>query len=322
MTRRTIDGVHGPIAVAELGQTLVHEHITTADWSMRVAFGDRYYEHAVVADRAVRQFTRAGEVGVRTVVDATPVNMGRDVALIAEVAERTGLNFIVSAGFYYQDEVYLNWRTVEEVHELVDGECRDGIGTTGVRPGILKTACADAGLTPILQTVFRAVGRAAAEHDLPVFCHHHPHVGNGGEIVDLLAAEGVAPHQIVLGHSGDSDDLDYLRAMLDRGCYLGMDRFGYCDVGLDLQQRVAVIAELVRRGYGDRLLLSHDLATYFAVFGRWADFKADDTDPEVDFTFVHTRVLPALERAGVDPVQARAMIEANPAALLSCAAVA
>lgn len=314
-----IHGVLGPIEQSELGQTLIHEHIATADWSMRTAFGEHYYEHDVVADRAVEHFSRAQACGVRTVVDGTPVNMGRDVALIKEVAERTGLNFVLSSGFYYQDEVYLNWRTQDEVYALLSRECAEGISGTGVRPGIMKAACADAGITPILDKVFRAIGRVAAEQRLPIFCHHHPHLGNGGEILDLFEQAGAAPSQVVLGHSGDSTDLDYLERMLDRGCYLGMDRFGYCDVGLSLEDRVATIVELTARGHGDRLLLSHDLATYFAVFGAWADFKADTSAPAVDFTFIHTQVLPALEAAGLEPAQARAMIERNPARFLAVA---
>lgn len=90
--------MRGPIETADFGQTLFHEHIVTADWSMRMAFGDQFYDHDVVADRAVEHFTRARDCGVRTVVDGTPVNMGRDVQLVHEVAERTGLNFIVSSG--------------------------------------------------------------------------------------------------------------------------------------------------------------------------------------------------------------------------------
>lgn len=307
-----VHGVLGPIDVSELGQTLIHEHIATADWSMRMAFGDQYYEHEVVLEKAVEQFNRAKACGIRTVVDGTPVNMGRDIALIREVAERTGLNFIVSSGFYYQDEVYLNWRTEDEIYALISGECRDGIGKTGVRPGIMKTACADAGITPILDKVFRAIGRVAVEQRLPIFSHHHAHIGNGDEIMDLFESVGVAPHQVVLGHSGDTDNIDYLERMLERGCYLGMDRFGYCDVGLGLEDRVRVIAELCARGHGDRLLLSHDLAAYFAVFGTWDDFKADRLPTGADFTFIHTEVIPALEAAGLEPVQVAAMIERNP----------
>ncbi len=305
--------VLGPVDLTDLGPTLVHEHVAMADWSMRHAFGERFYQHALVADRAVEHFSRAREAGVRTVVDGTPVNMGRDVGLIREVAERTGLNFVVSSGFYYVEEVYLTWRSEEEVYDLLSRECRDGVADTGVRPGMMKAACADAGITPLLENVFRAVGRVAAEQRLPVFAHHHVAAGTGEAIVDLFEDCGVAPSQVVLGHSGDTDDVDHLERLLARGCYLGLDRFGYCDHDDSFASRVRTVVELCARGHADRLLLSHDLAVFLGVFGSWEDFVAHDHLAHgADFTFVHTQVLPALVEAGLEPGAVAALLEHNP----------
>lgn len=311
-----INGALGPLDSAQLGQTLIHEHIVTADWSMRIAFGDHFYEHQVVADRAVEQFSKAKELGVRTVVDGTPLNMGRDVQLIREVAERTGLNFVVSSGFYLMEEPYLSYRSVDEVHEFLTYEFDEGIAGTDIRPGMMKAACGDAGLTPVLDTAFRAIGRVAAEQQVPIFAHHHAYVGNGDVILDVLEESGAAPGQIVLGHSGDTNDLDYLERMLRRGCYLGMDRFGYCGVSNSLEDRVQTIVELCRRGYSAQLLLSHDLATYLGVFGTWEQFASGaPNELDVDFTFIHSTVVPALEAAGLDPAEVAAMLERNPANL-------
>ena len=70
-----IQGVLGPIDTAELGQTLMHEHITCADWSMRMNFGARFFEFDQVAEIAAGQLGKAKALGVRTVVDGTPVNL-------------------------------------------------------------------------------------------------------------------------------------------------------------------------------------------------------------------------------------------------------
>ena len=114
-----IQGVLGPIDTAELGQTLMHEHITCADWSMRMNFGARFFEFDQVAEIAAGQLGKAKALGVRTVVDGTPVNLGRDIRLIREVARRTGLNFIASTGFYYQEEPWLYFRDEEEIYDLL-----------------------------------------------------------------------------------------------------------------------------------------------------------------------------------------------------------
>lgn len=310
--------VLGPVEVADLGPTLFHEHVSMADWSMREAFGKHFYRHDLVADRAVEHFTRAREQGVRTVVDGTPVNMGRDATLVHEVAERSGLNFVMSSGFYFVEEVYLTYRSEDQIYELLSRECTEGIGDTGIRPGMMKAACEDTGLTPLLEKVFGAVGRVAAEQQLPVFAHHHPATANGEALLDVLEDRGVVPAQVVLGHSGDSTDLDYLERLLRRGCYLGMDRFGYCEVSTSLEDRITTIVELCGRGHADKLLLSHDLAAYMGVFGTLGDYEA--YDPLVhgaDFTFIHTTVLPALHAAGLDPAQTAAMLQENVARLFS-----
>ena len=83
-----IQGVLGPLDSAELGQTLIHEHICCADWSMRANFGPRFFEHDALIEMAKRCFAPLRLHGVRTLVDGTPINLGRDLPLIRETAER------------------------------------------------------------------------------------------------------------------------------------------------------------------------------------------------------------------------------------------
>lgn len=143
-----IQGVLGPIDTAELGQTLMHEHITCADWSMRMNFGARFFEFDQVAEIAAGQLGKAKALGVRTVVDGTPVNLGRDIRLIREVARRTGLNFIASTGFYYQEEPWLYFRDKEEIYDLLMGDCADGISGTGSKPAYSRPVWAAAASLP------------------------------------------------------------------------------------------------------------------------------------------------------------------------------
>ena len=186
-----IQGIFGPIDPAELGQTLIHEHLTCADWSMRMNFGGKFFDFDQVAAMAEGQLNKAKALGVRTVVDGTPINLGRDIHLIREVSRRTGLNFIASTGFYYQEEPWLGMRDEEQIYDLLMGDCVDGIAGTDSRPGILKAGVARAGLTPLLRKILHATGRVAKETGLPLFCHHDPAIKNGGEILDLLAGCGV-----------------------------------------------------------------------------------------------------------------------------------
>ena len=310
-----IQGIFGPIDPAELGQTLIHEHLTCADWSMRMNFGGKFFDFDQVAAMAEGQLNKAKALGVRTVVDGTPINLGRDIHLIREVSRRTGLNFIASTGFYYQEEPWLGMRDEEQIYDLLMGDCVDGIAGTDSRPGILKAGVARAGLTPLLRKILHATGRVAKETGLPLFCHHDPAIKNGGEILDLLAGCGVPASKVILGHSGDSTDLEYLTAMLERGCWLGMDRFGFCDKDLALEPRADTIAALCKAGWGHRLLLSHDWAAYLAFWDSWETTRNSDwMNLEEDYTFIHRRVLPALREKGLDQAAVDALLVDNPRA--------
>jgi len=306
-----INTVTGPIDTTALGATFMHEHVSCADWSLRASFGEAFFSPQKVADKAVAMYTAMrDQCGVTTVVDGTPINLGRDVNLIKQVAERTGLNFVVSSGFYYQMEPSLMARPQAEIAGLLLDECEHGIGGTGILPGIMKAAVDQPGLTPYLRKVLSAVGTVAAQTGLPIFCHHNPSLRDGGDILDIFEGQGVAPNKVIMGHSGDTDNLDYLQSLLQRGCYIGMDRFGYCAITLGLEKRVATIAALCQSGWTSRMFLSHDLAAFLGMGGEFDDAAAGLLP---DYTFIHTQVRPALEAAGVSQEDFDQMMTANPA---------
>jgi len=90
----------------------------------------------------------------------------------------------------------------------------------------------------------------------------------------VLAEEGVDLSKVVIGHSGDSADLDYLRTLADAGSYLGMDRFGL-DILSPFDARVNTVAELAKQGYAEKMVLAHDAACYFDWFPAGAAAGAE-----------------------------------------------
>jgi phosphotriesterase-related protein len=310
-----INSVTGPVDTDSLGPTLVHEHISCADWSLRANLGPAFFDFDAVVEAATALFASVRDrCGVKTIVDGTPINLGRDVRLIEAVAARTGLTFIVSSGLYWHAEPWMVLCGEDRIHDLLLAECRRGVGDTGILPGIMKTAVDADGLTPVVRKAMTAVARVAAETGLPVFCHHAVGNRNGHDILDIFESYGVPLSRFILGHSGDTDDLDYLEPLLQRGCYLGMDRFGYCDLLLSLDRRVATIAALWRKGYGDQLMLSHDLVADGVASGSWDGF-ADSVPikrPYADYTYLYETVFPALRAAGVPQNDLDSMMTNNP----------
>jgi len=124
----------------------------------------------------------------------------------------------------------------------------------------------------------------------------------------VLAQEGVDLSKVVIGHSGDSADLDYLRTLADTGSYLGMDRFGL-DISLPFDARVNTVAELAKQGYAEKMVLAHDAACHFDWFPPGAVAAAV---PNWNYNHISDDVLPALRERGVTEGQITTMLVDNP----------
>ena len=122
-----------------------------------------------------------------------------------------------------------------------------------------------------------------------------------------MAEEGVDPGAVVLGHSGDSTDVDHLAALADAGFWLGMDRFGI-NLETTFEARADTVVELCRRGYAERMVLSHDAACYI----DWIDPEARAFLPQWHYLHIEQDVLPYLRDHGVTEEQITTMLVDNP----------
>jgi phosphotriesterase-related protein len=129
----------------------------------------------------------------------------------------------------------------------------------------LTCATDEAGVTPGVGKTLRAVARAHLRTGAPISTHTHSGTRRGLDQLKIFVEEGVDPTRVVIGHSGDSTDLDYLLAVADSGAYLGMDRFGI-DALLWFDDRVATVARLCSLGRADQIVLSHDASCYIDYF--------------------------------------------------------
>jgi phosphotriesterase-related protein len=305
----TIDGVLGPIDTADLGFTLMHEHILIANWSMRQAFAD-WVDTDEVIERATQELVSAKELGVRTVVDLTPINIGRDIRVIREVARRAELQVVAATGLYYTEEPWLEAWPAEKLVEWLIRDLTDGIQGTDVKAGIVKCATNHAGVTPTNRKLLQVAARLHRESGVPISTHTAVENRSGLAQQDVFEQEGVDLGRVVIGHCGDSEDLDYLEAILARGSFIGMDRFGI-DIILPTEKRVATIAELCRRGHAGRMVLSHDACCHIDFFpAPHATLAA--AAPKWNYRHIPADVVPALRKAGVSEDQIRAMTVDNP----------
>jgi phosphotriesterase-related protein len=307
-----VETVRGPVDVTELGTTLMHEHVFVLNEEIRQNYPDDWDEEVRVA-HAAAQLNQAVAGGVATIADPTVIGLGRDIRRIQRVAALTPMNIIVATGVYTFNDVpfYFRYRSRRQTEsredpmtELFVADITTGIAGTGVKAAFLKCAVDEPGLTRGVERVLRAVARAHVLTRAPVTVHTHPATRNGLEVVRVLREEGANLNQVVIGHSGDSKEVEYLAEIADAGCLLGMDRFG---IGMSpsLERRADIIAELCQRGYAAQLVLAHDAACYI-------DWYPHDESKAGNYLYIHDYVLPALAERGVSAGQVEMMLVSNP----------
>jgi phosphotriesterase-related protein len=307
-----VETVRGPVDVASLGTTLMHEHVFVLNEEIRRNYPAEFNEEARVT-HAIGQLRKAAERGIDTIADPTVIGLGRDITRIKRVAEHSPVNIVVATGIYTFSEVpfYFRYRSrqmtasgEDPMTDMFVADITSGIGTTGVRAAFLKCAIDEQGLTRGVERVLRAVARAHVLTGAPVTVHTHPATQAGLVAVDVLRAEGADLSRVVIGHSGDSRDLDYLMRLADAGCVLGMDRFGIA-VPPSVRWRCETIAALCQRGYAESMVLSHDAACYI-------DWYPHNEETAGHYTYIHDEVLPALAERGVSAAQIETMLVGNP----------
>jgi phosphotriesterase-related protein len=309
-----VETVRGPVDTDSLGTTLIHEHVFVLNEEIRVNYPAAWNEDDRVDD-AILKLNALAKRGCQTILDPTVIGLGRDIGRIIRVADGTSLNIIVATGLYTYNDVpfYFRYRGprgdgLDPMARLFIDDLTTGIAGTQVKAAFLKCAIDEPGMTPGVERVLRAVCQAHAETGAPVTVHTHPASFTGRAVLDVLRAEKADLSKVVLGHSGDSTDLDYLSELADAGCLLGMDRFGL-DLITPFEDRVGTVAAMCERGYADRMVLSHDAACHIDWFPAEV---IPHFAPAWHFEHLFNDVLPALRERGVTESQIQTMLVDNP----------
>lgn len=250
----SVNTVLGPMDTADLGFTLMHEHVLSAFSGVYRDYPELLADNPL--DTAVWALTQAREGGVSTFLDATTLDLGRDVNLLAEAASRSGLNIIATTGWWLDIPPFLAAASVEQLTEVFVREVEDGISGTGIKAGVLKSASDQGGVTAQTEPILRAVGRAHLRTGVPIMCHSYSPGQVGRQQLAILKKEGVDPRRVKFDHSNDTTDVEYLLWLLEQGCYLGLDR--YPGRLVSHEARTRTMKALIDAGYADKLCPSHD----------------------------------------------------------------
>lgn len=307
-----INTVLGPISPDQLGFTLMHEHVMVSASGLWNSYPD-----LLGTDReakAINALKKAKAAGIDTIVDATTFDLGRSADLLVRVSKESEVNIINVTGWWLDVPRFLQGVSANQMAREFVRDVEEGFRGTDVKAGILKCAADSEGVTSELETMARAVARAHVQTGLPIMVHSFPTGQVARQQIKIFREEGVDLTRVKIDHSNDTTDVEYLKWILDQGCYLGLDR--YPGRFVSPHMRTATLKKLIDEGYAERLCPSHDCIC-LAVINE----NPDGTLPaEHDFArhnpdgylYMKKKVIPELIEMGVNENTINTLFVENP----------
>ncbi|ADY02451.1 parathion hydrolase [Vulcanisaeta moutnovskia 768-28] len=313
MVRISIAGGN-EIDPGSMGLTLFHEHLRLITEVVRWNWPHLYNEDEELK-RAIDAVNAAKKYGVKTIIDLTVAGIGCDVRFNEKVAKATGVNIIMGTGFYTYTEIPFYFKN-RGIDSLVDAFVHDitiGIQGTNTRAAFVKAVIDSSGLTKDVEMAIRAAAKAHIKTDVPIITHSF--VGNKSslDLIRIFKEEGVDLARTVIGHVGDTDDISFIEQILREGAFIGLDRFGL-DIYLPLDKRVKTAIELIKRGWIDQLLLSHD---YCPTIDWYPPEVVRSTVPDWTMTLIFEKVIPRMRSEGITEEQINRVLIDNPRRLFT-----
>ena len=315
----TVPSARGDVHVDDLGTVLMHEHVFIRTESLQHNWpGFGHWDEEAEVEEARRRLGELKRGGVDTILDMTVAGIGRDPALVSRAIEGTGLNVLFATGYYTYSELPFPFHYRGPDKLIDDGDAlleslfeRDvtvGIGDTGIRAAVLKLATDHQGMTEDVTRLGNAIARVHMRTGNVICTHTHAGTQRGLEQQELFRAHGVDLNRVMIGHSNETTDLHYLERLIDNGSYVGWDRCGL-DIVVPLDEQLDTLAEMVRRGHADRLMLSQDKASFSDWF---SDEETDAVAPNWQYTYITDGLLPKLRERGVTDDQIEQIMVRNP----------
>jgi phosphotriesterase-related protein len=321
----TIETVTGPVDAAELGTTLVHEHLRAwdeavhAQWPTAAGTAEERPPHAVEPgdeyEVAVREARAAIDLGVNSICDPTAMFLGRDVSFMRRVSEETGLRVVPCTGIYTYDHLpaFFVSRDPDQIAELFVHDIEQGIQGTEIKAAFIKCAADEPGVTENVEKVHRAAARASLQTGAPIMAHSRPASDTAPRQIEVFEEEGVDLAKVQIAHCGDSPHSDYIERLIERGVWAGLDRYGI-EMYLPYDQRQATTLALLERGLEDRIFLSADSCATIDWFPPAVVEQMVAAGMAKDWTIrlVPEKVLPELRESGMTAEQERTVMVENP----------
>jgi phosphotriesterase-related protein len=246
----------------------------------------------------------AKKMGVESIFECTPAYMGRDPELLQRLSEASGLNIITNTGYYgainnkaIPKSVFDE--TADRIAENWTNEWKNGIGSTGIRPGFIKIAVPpDSVLSPFHEKLVRAAARTHLKTGLTINAHTGPFKTAMAEL-NILKNEGVDPSAFIWTHA-QADSINTHLIVARMGAWVSLDNV----MENNIPYYVAALRNLKKNGLLNRALISHDAGWYDVINPTGTIFRG--------YTAIFTHLKPALIQAGFTESDWQQLVKENP----------
>ncbi len=339
-----VQTVLGTVDPSTLGMTSMHEHVfidfvcmysppeeahgrrlaeskvgpENLGWVRYDPFRNKDNLELLDEETAIYEIGLFKSAGGATIVDATTIGIGRNPQALVNVAEATGVNIIMGAG-YYVDMVHpgdMDGRSVEQLASQMIEELTVGVDGTGVRAGIIGELGCSWPLTKNERKVLRAGAMAQRDTGAAILIHPGRNQRAPFEILDVLEEAGANSSRVVMGHLDRTIlDTNTLLEFADRGSMLEYDLFGWESSHYSLEaydmihdgQRLDYVQLLLEHGHLEKIVLAQD------VFSKARTF----TYGGYGYGHLIENIVPRMLDRGIKEDHIRQIFVQNPARILA-----
>jgi phosphotriesterase-related protein len=295
--------VKGWLDSGRIGNTLIHEHILV-DFAGAAETDPSSWNDEEVITKMLPFLRQVVAQGCSTMVECTPNYLGRDVALLRELSDRSKLNIITNTGYYGgSDHKFLPPFVFNETPEQLSArwilEWEEGIEGTGVRPGFIKISVNPGSLSEVSAKLITAAALTHLKSGLTIASHTGPYVP-ALEQIDILRSHNVDPAAFIWVHAqNEKDPGNYLKAAA-AGAWVSLD--GLSDNNLDEYRERMLYMK--KNNALNRTLISHDAGWYDPAQPGGGEIRP--------YTTLFGALIPALRRDGFTNLQINQLITKNP----------
>ena len=307
-----IQSVLGPIDSSDLGFTLSHEHVVVSSAGIPHIYPEFIRREESITE-GITQLREAKNEGLDSIIDVSTIDLGRDIRLIEQVSRESGINIICATGTW-RDIPRAFWNaTPDSVAELYKREIEVGIEDTGIKAGIIKVANDMEGVNREGEVILRAAARTQKATGVPISTHTWAPGRVGEQQVRIFEDEGVDLNRVYIGHSNDTTDIFYLEGLMDKGVWVGLDRYpgGRAPGTPNWEGRTETAMKLISDGYGKRIMLGHDWSVTLSIDSVEGQDMRKKSNPD-GYLFITRKVLPRLREMGASREQLNDLMINNP----------